>query len=68
MSAVIVNVMSYGAFAQIEEGIVGLIHISKMSADPMDASPANIVNKGNKIKVRVIEISKKSKRISLSMT
>lgn len=67
-NAVIVNVVNYGAFAQLAEGIVGLNHISKMSTDSMDASPANIVNAGDKIKVRVIEISKNHKRISLSMT
>ena len=64
---IVTNVVNYGAFVQLEEGIDGLIHISEMSTDSRDVLPSDIVNKGDEVEVVVIKISKNSRRISLSM-
>ena len=64
---VVVNIVNYGAFVQLEEGIDGLIHISEMPLDPNNAIPSAILNKNDEIEVIILKISKDSGRISLSI-
>lgn len=64
---IVVNVVNYGAFVQLEEGIDGLIHISEMLTESRDTLPLDIVNRGDEVEVIVIRISKDSRRISLRM-
>lgn len=63
----VVNVMSYGAFVKLEEGIEGLVHISEMSWTKRINHPSELVAVGDKIKVVVLGINKDQQEISLGM-
>ncbi len=63
----VVNVMSYGAFVKLEEGIEGLVHISEMSWTKRINHPSELVNTGDKIDVVVLGINKEKQEISLGM-
>lgn len=67
VSGVVVNIVDYGAFVQLEEGIVGLIHVSEMPLVLNNVSPLDILNKDDELEVTVLEIFKDSQRISLSI-
>ena len=63
----VVNVMSYGAFVKLEEGIEGLVHISEMSWTKRINHPSELVHIGDKIEVVVLDINKEKQEISLGM-
>ncbi|MFI4876326.1 MAG: S1 RNA-binding domain-containing protein, partial [Blastopirellula sp. JB062] len=63
----VVNVMSYGAFVKLEEGIEGLVHISEMSWTKRISHPSEVVNIGDEIDVVVLGINKEKQEISLGM-
>jgi small subunit ribosomal protein S1 len=63
----VVNVMSYGAFVKLEEGIEGLVHISEMSWTKRISHPSELVHIGDEIEVVVLGINKEKQEISLGM-
>ncbi|MBX9788074.1 MAG: 30S ribosomal protein S1 [Pirellulales bacterium] len=63
----VVNVMSYGAFVKLEEGIEGLVHISEMSWTKRINHPSELVQIGDEIDVVVLGINKDKQEISLGM-
>ncbi|MDE0323528.1 MAG: 30S ribosomal protein S1 [Candidatus Poribacteria bacterium] len=63
----VVNIVNYGAFLQLEEGVEGLIHVSEMAWTRRNVAPSRIVNKGDEIEAVVLEISREDKRISLGL-
>jgi small subunit ribosomal protein S1 len=63
----VVNIMSYGAFVRLEDGIEGLVHISEMSWTRRVNHPSEIVNPGDEVDVVVLEIDKDKQEISLGM-
>ena len=63
----VVNIMSYGAFIKLEEGVEGLVHISEMSWTKRINHPSEMVSQGQKVKVKVLEINKDKQEISLGM-
>ncbi len=63
----VVNVLSYGAFVQLEEGVEGLVHISEMSWTKRINHPSQVVAIGDEIEVVVLEIKKEKQEISLGM-
>lgn len=63
----VVNVMSYGAFVKLEEGIEGLVHISEMSWTKRINHPSELVSPGDKITVVVLGINRDKQEISLGM-
>ena len=67
VSGVVVNIVNYGAFLQLEEGVEGLIHVSEMAWTRRNVAPSRIVNKGDEIEAIVLEISREDKRISLGL-
>ena len=67
VSGKVVNIVNYGAFLQLEEGVEGLIHVSEMAWTRRNVAPSRIVNKGQEIEARVLEISRADKRISLGL-
>ena len=67
LTAQVVNVMSYGAFVKLEEGIEGLVHISEMSWTKRISHPSELVQIGDEIEVVVLGIDKKKQEISLGM-
>ena len=65
--ASVVNIMSYGAFCKLEEGVEGLVHISEMSWTKRINHPSEVVTQDQKVKVKVLEINKDKQEISLGM-
>ena len=62
----IVSITPFGAFAQIIEGVDGLIHISQL-ADKRVENVKDIVSVGDQVNVKIIDIDIENKRISISM-
>ena len=67
VKGVVVNIVNYGAFLQLEEGVEGLIHVSEMAWTRRNVAPSRIVNKGDEVEAVVLEISREDKRISLGL-
>lgn len=63
----VVNIMSYGAFVKLEDGVEGLVHISEMSWTRRINHPSEIVKPGDKVEVVVLEIDMEKQEISLGM-
>ncbi len=63
----VVNLMSYGAFVRIEDGIEGLVHISEMSWTRRVNHPSELVQPGDTVEVVVLEVDKNKHEISLGM-
>ncbi len=61
------NLVSYGAFVQLERGIEGLVHVSEMSWTKRINHPNEIVNQGDEIEVVVLDIDKDKQEISLGI-
>lgn len=62
----ITNVVDFGAFACIEEGLEGLIHVSEL-AEGHFLHPRNVVNEGQKIRARILTIDGVARRLGLSL-
>jgi small subunit ribosomal protein S1 len=65
--AEVVNIMSYGAFCKLQEGVEGLVHISEMSWTKRINHPSEVVTQGQVVKAKVLEINKEKQEISLGM-
>src|SRR3954463_5647179 len=63
----VVNVMSYGAFVKLEDGIEGLVHISEMSWTKRISHPSELVHIDQEVEVMVLDINKEKQEISLGM-
>jgi len=63
----VVNVMTYGAFVRLEQGIEGLVHISEMSWTKRVNHPSELVQIGDQVDVVVLGINKEKQEISLGM-
>jgi small subunit ribosomal protein S1 len=63
----VVNVMSYGAFVKLEDGIEGLVHISEMSWTKRISHPSEMVNIDDEVEVVILNINKEKQEISLGM-
>jgi len=61
------NLTQFGAFIELEEGIDGLVHVSDMSWTKLVRHPKEIVQKGDKIKVRILEASAEDRRLALGI-
>jgi small subunit ribosomal protein S1 len=66
IDATVTNVVDFGAFASVEEGVEGLIHISELSEGPF-THPGEIVTEGENVRVRVLHIDPDSRRLGLSL-
>ena len=65
LTGLVRNLVNFGAFVEIEEGIDGLVHISDMSWTRRVRHPSDVVKKGEQVDVVVLNIDKKRRRISL---
>ncbi len=63
----VTNIMSYGAFVKLEDGVEGLVHISEMSWTRRINHPSELVSIGEEIDVVVLDINKDKQEISLGM-
>ncbi|MFB6263137.1 MAG: 30S ribosomal protein S1, partial [Bradymonadaceae bacterium] len=66
VEAEITKITDFGAFAEIEDGVEGLIHISEM-ADHRVEDPSDIVEEGEERKVEIINVDPKERKIALSI-
>lgn len=62
----ITHVTNFGAFAALEEGVEGLIHISELADGPF-SHPRNIVSEGEAVTARVLSVNSKTRRLALSL-
>jgi small subunit ribosomal protein S1 len=67
VSGAVVNIVNYGVFLELEEGVEGLIHVSEMSWTRRNVAPSKFVAKDDTIEAIVLDITKSAKRISLGL-
>tara|TARA_B100000242_G_scaffold43166_1_gene25690 strand:- start:2691 stop:3998 length:1308 start_codon:yes stop_codon:yes gene_type:complete len=65
--ATVSNVTDYGCFAELEQGIEGLIHLSELDWTSKNIHPSKVVKQDEKIKVMILEIDREKRRISLGL-
>ncbi len=63
---IVTKIMDYGCFVKIEDGIEGLIHNSELDWTNRNVKPGKILSVSQKIKFKIVNIDKETKRISLS--
>ena len=63
----VTNIAEYGCFAEIEEGVEGLVHVSEMDWTNKNVHPSRVVQLGDEIEVMVLDIDEERRRISLGM-
>lgn len=66
VEGVITNVVDFGAFARIEEGLEGLIHVSEL-AEGHFLHPRNVVAEGQHVSARILSIDGHARRLGLSL-
>ena len=66
VQGIITNVVSFGAFVRLEEGVEGLVHISEL-AEGTFLHPRNVVREGQRIDAKVLGIDAENRRIALSL-
>ncbi|ADK86068.1 ribosomal protein S1 [Desulfarculus baarsii DSM 2075] len=66
VSGVVTNVTDFGVFVELEEGVEGLIHVSEISGDKIK-TPVGMFEIGDTITAKVTSISRKDRKIGLSM-
>ncbi|NFF60955.1 30S ribosomal protein S1 [Clostridium botulinum] len=62
----VVKLLDFGAFVEIEAGVEGLVHITEIT-DEHIGKPSEVLNIGDKVKVKILEINKEDKKIALSI-
>lgn len=67
VSAKVTNLTDYGCFAQIREGIEGLVHVSEMDWKNKNVHPSKVVQVNDEVEVMILDIDAKKRRISLGM-
>jgi small subunit ribosomal protein S1 len=67
VTGVVRNLVNYGAFIEIEEGIDGLLHVSDMSWTKKITHPSEVLEKGQKIECRVLSVDQQRRRIALGL-
>jgi small subunit ribosomal protein S1 len=66
-TAKVTNLTDYGCFAEIEEGVEGLVHVSEMDWTNKNIHPSKVVNLGDEVEVMVLDIDEDRRRISLGI-
>jgi small subunit ribosomal protein S1 len=67
VKARITNLTDYGCFAELEEGVEGLVHVSEMDWTNKNVHPSKIVQLGDEVEVMVLDIDEERRRISLGI-
>ena len=67
VQATVTNLTDYGCFAEIEEGVEGLVHVSEMDWTNKNIHPSKVVTVGDAVEVMVLEIDEERRRISLGI-
>ena len=67
VKAKITNLTDYGCFAEIEEGVEGLVHVSEMDWTNKNIHPSKVVSIGDEVDVMILDIEQDRRRISLGI-
>jgi len=67
VTATVTNLTDYGCFAEIEEGVEGLVHVSEMDWTNKNIHPSKVVSVGDQTEVMVLDIDEERRRISLGI-
>ena len=67
VKARVTNLTDYGCFAEIAEGVEGLVHVSEMDHTNKNIHPSKVVQIGDEVDVMVLEVDKERRRISLGI-
>ncbi|MFZ4598068.1 MAG: 30S ribosomal protein S1 [Terrimicrobiaceae bacterium] len=67
VSGKVTNLMPYGAFVQIEEGVEGLIHVSELSWTKRIARPSDVLTLQQDVEAIVLGVNKEEQKISLGV-
>ena len=65
--ATVTNLTDYGCFAEIEEGVEGLVHVSEMDWANKNIHPSKVVSVGEEVEVMILDIDEGRRRISLGI-
>ncbi len=66
VQGIVTNVVSFGAFVRVEEGLEGLVHVSEL-AEGNFLHPRSVVREGDTVQVRVLNVSRNEHRLGLSV-
>ena len=67
VKAKVTNLTDYGCFAEIEEGVEGLVHVSEMDWTNKNIHPSKVVSIGDEVEVMILDIDQERRRISLGI-
>ncbi len=67
VKATVTNLTDYGCFAELEEGVEGLVHVSEMDWTNKNIHPSKVVQVGDEVEVMILDIDEERRRISLGM-
>ncbi|MFO7706504.1 MAG: 30S ribosomal protein S1 [Halopseudomonas sp.] len=67
VTAKVTNLTDYGCFAELEEGVEGLVHVSEMDWTNKNIHPSKVVQVGDDVEVMVLDIDEDRRRISLGI-
>lgn len=65
--AKVTNLTDYGCFAELEEGVEGLVHVSEMDWTNKNIHPSKVVQVGDEVEVQILDIDEERRRISLGI-
>ena len=66
LEGTVTKVVTFGAFVEILDGVEGLVHISELAHHHVE-NPREVVNQGDKVRVKILEIDSERRRLSLSL-
>jgi small subunit ribosomal protein S1 len=67
VKAKVTNLTDYGCFAELQEGVEGLVHVSEMDWTNKNIHPSKVVSVGEELEVLVLDIDEERRRISLGL-
>jgi len=67
VKAKVTNLTDYGCFAELQEGVEGLVHVSEMDWTNKNIHPSKVVQVGDEVEVMVLDIDEERRRISLGI-
>ena len=67
VKAIVTNLTDYGCFAELEEGVEGLVHVSEMDWTNKNIHPSKVVQLGDEVEVMILDIDEERRRISLGL-
>jgi small subunit ribosomal protein S1 len=67
IEATVTSIVQFGAFARLEEGLDGLIHVSEMCPDGETVAPEDVMHEGQCVSVRILHVDGSKQRLGLSL-